>query len=278
MRLAKLSKTNAMIAAQPFLRWAGSKRKLLPKLGQFWDGSFERYIEPFMGSACLFFSLQPTDALLSDINEGLVSAFKVVRNQPDNLARCLKHMARGKRSYYRIRALDPGRLSTLEGAARFIFLNRFCFNGLYRTNLKGNFNVPFGAAKSGCLPDLRRLREASRLLQYAAIRCSDFEEALQHAKSGDFVYLDPPFAVSNRRVFKEYGPRMFMASDLGRLADLLERLDAKGVAFVVSYAYCAEALRLFRAWPKQKVFVNRNIAGFGSFRRRAAELLVTNIA
>src|ERR1700720_1906242 len=115
-----------MIAAQPFLRWAGSKRKLLPKLGQFWDRSFERYIEPFMGSACLFFSLQPADALLSDINEELVSTFKVVRDEPENLARSLKRIARGKRSYYRMRALDPGRLSTLESAARFIFLNRFC--------------------------------------------------------------------------------------------------------------------------------------------------------
>src|SRR4051812_42842533 len=114
---------------QPFLRWAGSKRKLIPKLRHFWNPSFSRYVEPFMGSACLYFALQPKRALLADLNEELISTFEVVRDQPDAVATRVRKFAAGEHEYYRVRSINPRRLCRLEGAARFIYLNRYCFNG-----------------------------------------------------------------------------------------------------------------------------------------------------
>jgi DNA adenine methylase len=261
----------------PFLRWAGSKRQLLPTLRSFWHTGFNRYLEPFAGSACLFFDLMPREALLGDVNRELMNAFRCIKRHPTRVGTALTSLPRGKRAFYRIRREDPVELPSLEAAARFIFLNRFCFNGLFRTNSAGRFNVPYGGAKVGHLPTVGELRRAARALKSATLICGDFERVLEHASAGDFVYLDPPFAVENRRVFRQYGPQTFGLNDLTRLAGALEELDFRGAAFVVSYAYCAEALKAFGAWHQRKFFVNRNIAGFRRFRRRAAELIVTNI-
>jgi DNA adenine methylase len=177
-----------------------------------------------------------------------------------------------------MRREDPNALPRIDAAARFIFLNRFCFNGLFRTDSAGRFNVPYGGSKVGHLPSVAELRRAARALKSARLVRGDFERVLEHAKAGDFVYLDPPFAVENRRVFRQYGPQTFGLNDLARLAEALVELDHRGAAFVVSYAYCSEALDAFAQWNKRKLFVNRNIAGFRRFRRRAAELIVTNIS
>lgn len=265
------------IPPQPFLRWAGSKRKLLPTLRQFWDPTFERYVEPFMGSACLYFALQPKRALLGDLNEELVATFEVVRDQPEALATRLNKFARGETQYYRIRAVNPRRLCRLEGAARFIFLNRFCFNGLYRTNLKGGFNVPYGGIRTGKLPTSSQLLTVSALLRNVELKVGDFTETLAATQRGDFVYLDPPFAVQHRRVFRQFGPRYFEVSDLERLAACLEILDKRGVVFVLSYANCAAAETVFAPWTRRKIRVQRNIAGFARCRRMATELLVSNL-
>lgn len=262
---------------QPFLRWAGSKRKLLATLTPYWGGGRGRYVEPFMGSACLFYALRPAHALLSDINSDLVDTVTTVKEHPRAVYNATRRIERGRASYYRVRSLEPSSLGPVGRAARFIFLNRFCFNGLYRTNKIGRFNVPYSSSRTGDLPTWTGLRLASEALQTAEIRRSDFEEVLAETQKGDFVYLDPPYAIRNRRVFRQYDPHSFGVSDIARLAAALTVIDRKGVRFVLSYAYCAEATRAFSGWPTRKLFVQRNISGFRNTRRLAAELVVSNV-
>lgn len=262
---------------QPFLRWAGSKRKQLPILSRFWNPNFSRYVEPFMGSACLFFELQPKDALLADINIDLIRTFIAVRDHSQAVANRLAKIPLGKRTFYSLRKKSLSEMEAVDAAANFIFLNRFCFNGLYRTNEAGRFNVPYASSGTGNLPSSEELRIVAKALSACTIRQADFEETLENTEEGDMVYLDPPYAVGNRRVFRQYGPSSFGLDDLRRLASALMRLDRRGIKFVLSYAYCAEALEHFQHWSVQKYFIQRNIAGFSTNRRRAAELLISNI-
>jgi DNA adenine methylase len=264
-------------APPPLLRWAGSKRKLLGQLTPYWTREHERYVEPFMGSAALFFALQPARALLGDINAELVETLQLVRERAQDVFKILIDLPQGKANYYTLRNVAPGNLSEVARAARFIFLNRFCFNGLYRTNRSGQFNVPFGASKTGALPSWEHFSRVSAALATADIRCDDFESlVLTNVRRRDFVYMDPPYAVGNRRVFRQYGPTSFGLQDLERLAVLLKEIDRRGAAFLLSYAYCAEAIAAFGEWNKRKVFLQRNISGFAKHRRMAAELIVSN--
>lgn len=260
----------------PFLRWAGSKRLLLPKLRPYVPTKFRRYIEPFAGSACLFFDLEPDDAILGDLNPELVCALRAVQKQPAVVIECLRRLPLGEDGYYEVRRRDPASLATSEIAARFIYLNHYCFNGIFRTSRRGHFNVPYGPPKSGAFIDEGNLLRASHLLKRAVILEGDFAETVAQADHGDFVYLDPPFAVSGRRVFAEYGPGSFSKEDLPRLAGLLKELDEKGAVFVVSYAESREARDWLTDWTHRRVRTRRNIAGFANSRRSSYELMVTN--
>ena len=262
---------------QPFLRWAGSKRQLVSRLASYWPGDPARYIEPFAGSACLFFALQPKEAVLGDINADLIRTYCTVRDHSSDVAAELAQIAFNKDTYYGLRQMRPETMPATAAAARFIYLNRFCFNGLYRTNAAGDFNVPFAPRGSGRLPLLSHLVGCAELLSRAKLHCGDFEETLELVQAGDFVYLDPPFAVSKRRVFREYSPTSFAQHDLIRLCRHLHRIDSIGARFLVSYADCAEARDAFRRWHFRRVRTRRNIAGFAVHRRFAFELIVTNM-
>lgn len=266
-----------MEAAQPFLRWAGSKRQIVPVLAKYWDGRFCRYVEPFAGSACLFFHLAPPKALLGDINKELLDTYSQIRSRHKEVCRILLKMRKGKRHYYKIRALQPGRLSPEERAARFIYLNRYCFNGLYRTNQEGLFNVPYGGDASGSLPSAESLRQASLLLRRAALVTGDFENVLDKVKIGDFVYMDPPFSVSDRRVFKEYSAKGFSRKDVIRLRRRLELLNDMGIPFVLSYVESTEGEYLSEGFRVSVLSVRRNISGFLESRIKCQELLITNL-
>ena len=259
------------------LRWAGSKKALLPTLRTFWNCGRGRYIEPFCGSACLFFDLEPDEAVLGDINSELISTYRTLASRPSNVMECVLRWKPTEQNYYKLRTLDPFSLSEVELAARFLFLNRLCFNGIYRTNAAGKFNVPFGHPKSAVRFDTGVYLAASSLLKRATLVHGDFEEALADADTGDFVYLDPPYAVSSRRVFSEYRPEGFSEKDLKRLHALLHTLDGKGVKFVVSYADSAEGRRLVSDWNPKRVRTKRNIAGFAGHRRAAYEVLASNL-
>jgi DNA adenine methylase len=246
--------------AAPFLRWAGSKRSVLGQLLRVLPENFGKYIEPFAGSACLFFRISPNRSVLGDLNHDLIETYKIVRETPGEVASALQEMPVGKDEFYRVREADARILSEIEKAARFIYLNRFCFNGLYRTNSKGQFNVPYGAPKTHRVPTKADLEAVVR----------------GNARSGDLVYLDPPFFRHTVRVFREYNAEPFGASDLDRLATLLRWLNSRGVTFCLSYADCTESRLAFAEWPSLRISTNRNISGFAKHRRRARELVVTN--
>lgn len=261
----------------PVFRWAGSKRKVLPILASFWKPSFKRYVEPFAGSAALFFRLNPERAILGDINSALIEAYEIIRDRPDDVHRAVSKIRRSESQYYKIRDQNPNRLKAFGRAVRFVYLNRYCFNGIYRTNMDGRFNVPYAHTKPGVIPPIENFRRCSALLQRATLKCGDFGAVLSEVKAGDFVYIDPPYAVESRRIFREYDQREFSKRDLERLATHLENINRKGASFVLSYADCREARDLSSCWRTGRIRVRRQVAGFISARRFATELLVTNI-
>lgn len=262
-----------------FLRWAGSKQQLVPELAKHWDkNKYHRYIEPFMGSAKLFFSLDVDNAILSDINHELIEVFNKIKKDPSPIFRILQTYEVSKDNYYSIRSLDPQKMGINQRVARFLYLNKLCFNGLYRTNSKGVFNVPYsGATRINYEQEFQVIKASAQKLQNAIIVHGDFECVVKsHVKAGDFVYLDPPYAVENRRIFKQYGPQTFGMEDMIRMKELLKHIDKVGATFLLSYAYCKEAIEIFGDWPSKKKFTQRNISGFAKYRRKAAEILVSN--
>jgi DNA adenine methylase len=267
-----------MDSVKPFLRWAGSKRKQLSTLRTFWNGEYERYIEPFAGSACFFFDVQPANAILSDLNEELIETFEVVCARPAAVYDSVASIPRTKDNYYAIRAQPPTSLSKIERAARFIFLNRNCFNGIYRTNSQGAFNVPFASSRAGQFVTREEFLYAAKMLKRAQLRTCDFGNTLRYTKAGDFVYLDPPYVVAARRVFREYGARHFDWQDIERLAGHLDRMNNRGVAFLVSYADCRESRWLATHWSSHRIRVRRHVAGFHGARKAGFERLITNIS
>lgn len=265
--------------ARPFLRWAGSKRQHVPFLREYWSpDDRKRYVEPFAGSAALFFAVAPPRAVLGDLNEDLIETFRAVRRDPDVVYQALTRFPKGRAGYYRVRGMAPEKLDEATMAGRFVYLNRFCFNGLYRTNAQGAFNVPYGAPKNGNVPDLAQLRTCARLLSRARLLSADFRRTLAMVEAGDFVYLDPPYAVSRRRVFVEYGRTPFSASDLADLAGWLKEIHRRGAVFILSYAESHEARPLFKGWRTRRFTVRRNVAGFSGARRNHYEIFVSNIS
>lgn len=242
-----------------------------------WPGGRTRYVEPFAGSASLFFDVEPKQAILGDLNSELIQCYRSLRDDAHAVISKLDRFVPSEKDYYRIREIDPKSLISSESAARFLFLNRFCFNGLYRTNLEGKFNVPYGHQRKRERVDLQILRQAAIILRRAQLIEGDFEVTLDQCRNGDFAYIDPPYATNEARTFREYLPHSFSVSDLQRLARNLRSLHKRGVTFVVSYANTEEALDIFGAWRCSKIQVRRNIAGFAGHRRLARELIVTNI-
>lgn len=230
-----------------------------------------------MGSAALYFSLRPSAGLLSDINVELTDTFDAVREAPQEVYDRLASLPQCKDAYYAVRSIPPAQLDRFERAARFVYLNRFCFNGLYRTNNKGDFNVPYAGKKTPLLPDFAMFKAASDVLQQATILSGDFESVIRgNVRAGDLVYLDPPYAVANRRIFRQYGPQTFGLIDIERLQTLLSWITDQGAAFVLSYARSPEAERCFATWPVRRVVAQRNIGGFVDRRRNAVEMLVAS--
>lgn len=261
----------------PILRWAGSKRQIINRLMPFWNSSYQRYVEPFAGSATLFFAIEPSNALLADLNLELIDTYDVLRKFPKELHSHISLIPKNKKTYLEIRGAQVKKLSKFDRAVRFIYLNRLCFNGIYRTNRKGEFNVPYASTGTGLTPSVEQFCLCADSLNKAEIHSWDFSRTLSEVKKGDFVYLDPPYAVEDRRIFCEYGPKAFSKKNLTQLVGHLERIDLIGAAFLMSYADCKEARLLFKKWRQKRIKVRRNIAGFSSHRRHAYELLITNI-
>jgi DNA adenine methylase len=273
---ARLGDVHTMHGTKPFLRWAGSKRKQLARLGAFWSDSHTGYVEPFAGSACLFFSLAPNSAVLGDSNRELIEVYRVVRDAPEKLYQRLRRISRDLETYKRWRGLEPKSLDRDTRALRLLYLNRNCFNGIYRTNTDGQFNVPMGSKLSEYFSK-EDLLSCSKLLQTIKLVAGDFTKTLEHVKAGNFVYLDPPYAVNSRRIFCEYGKSVFNTSDISRFAKTLTEIRQTKADFLISYADCREARALARQWNSVRLPVRRNIAGFAGARRDAYEWLITNL-
>ena len=265
--------------ARPFLKWAGGKRQLLSSIRASLPKHIGRYFEPFVGGGAVFFSLQPERASLADINDELILAYEVVRDNPGRLITALQdHQSRhNKDHYYAVREEDPRSLEPVARAARLIYLNKTCFNGLYRVNRKGAFNVPMGSynAPSICEPD--NLRAVSNALQTVVLRCVDYKTAVAEAQCEDFVYFDPPYApVSRSANFVSYAPGGFSEDDQAALAQLFCDLTGRGVRCMLSNSAAPVVLDLYRSFQVTRVEANRSVNSVGSGRGKVAEVIVTN--
>ncbi|EJU12115.1 DNA adenine methylase [Sphingomonas sp. LH128] len=221
---------------EPFLKWAGGKRWLANSNQLPRPATFERYIEPFLGGAAIFFHLRPEQAILSDINSELIELYCVIRDHPEDLMGLMRthHDAHSQDYYYEVRASIPE--AAIERAARTMYLNRTCWNGLYRVNLKGVFNVPIGT-KSTVVFDHDDFAGISERLRAAEIRCCDFEETVSEAQQGDFLFVDPPYTVRhNMNGFIKYNENLFSWNDQIRLRDAVADAIERGAAVVVTNA------------------------------------------
>lgn len=260
--------------SRPLFRWAGSKRALLPQLANRAPRAYDRYIEPFAGSACLFFALNPQRAVLSDFNSELMHAYRMFALHPRRLVRMCEGLPEGPDAYYLVRSIDPATLDDLERAARFVYLNRRCFNGVYRTDRRNRFNVPLGSRTGPPLLEAEAVR-CSAALRRSELITGDFEEALEHARRGDFVYVDPPYTTATRATYGEYGYGAFGEADLTRLLSSLHQLTRKGVSVLLSYTADDRVVEALEGWDVAHLPVRRQVAG-GARNRKAIEILASN--
>lgn len=264
---------------KPFVKWAGGKGQLLEELLRRVPGSFNRYYEPFVGGGALFFALRPREAILADKNEELMNAYLVVRDHVDELVASLKRHRHDRDYYYRLRSHDPRELDRVERASRFIYLNKTCYNGLWRVNRRGRFNVPFGRYKAPRICDEENLRAASLALRGAQVSCGDFAEALAGVTAGDFVYLDPPYhPVSSTAHFTAYVGDGFGEEEQRRLADVFRELDRRGCKVLLSNSDTELIRSLYEGYEIETVSANRCISCRGDGRRGATELIISNQA
>jgi DNA adenine methylase len=256
-----------------FLSWAGSKRRLLPAIVPHVPQRFRRYLEPFAGGASLFFFLKPGEASLGDANAQLIDTFRAVRDEVDGVIAALARLPSGRKAYYSVRD-TYGPRTRASRAARFIYLNKTCWNGLYRENLLGKFNTPFGSRRTPFAPDRYRLRACSQALEAADLLNADFEASAERAEKGDFVYFDPPFVtMHNNNGFREYNSRLFTWQDQVRLARCAERLSQRGVSVLVSNAWHGPLIKMYPNFDAIPLTRYSTIAAARSARRPTTEVL-----
>ena len=262
---------------QPFLKWPGGKRWLVDKVERnIVLAPGKRYIEPFLGSGAVFFAIKPHQALLSDINSELIELFLVMRDKPLELKEKMiwhqKHHC--KDYYYLIRAKQPR--TDVNRAARMLYLNRTCFNGMYRVNRSGKFNVPIGS-KSNCIYDIDCFSDYSELLKTAEICNRDFEEIINRAQPGDCIFADPPYVAGERIIFSKYNDKLFTWNDQIRLFSALNLAKEKNVHIISTNVYCEELLEMYEKAGFNVISINRPcmIAGNPEKRKFVQELIVS---
>ena len=262
---------------KPFLKWAGGKRWLFES-GQFSLPTFQgRYIEPFLGGGAVFFEVRPKKALLGDTNGRLIELFTVIRDQPEEFRRLLaRHaVAHSKDYYYEIRSQRLR--APIRRAAQFMYLNRTCWNGLYRENEKGQFNVPIGTKQTVIFPD-DDFEAWSKALKSTTILNQDFEVTINAARTGDFLFVDPPYTVRhNLNGFVKYNQKIFAWEDQIRLRDALDRAVERGVKFAMTNADHECVRELYNGFGEH-IRLSRYsvIAGNSTHRSQSTELLISN--
>jgi DNA adenine methylase len=278
-----------VLPVRPFLKWAGGKGQLLADFERYYPSrrAVKGYIEPFLGSGAVFFHVQavlnPDRMVLTDCNSELINAFAAVREDVEKLIELLaehkkRHDQGGESYFYKIRNESlPATLSDTARAARLIYLNKTCFNGLYRVNSKGLFNVPFGRYANPTLCDPEALREASKRLQPAKLGVGHFRDVLTSAKKGDFVYFDPPYhPLSGTAYFTSYTEGSFGEEDQRELAQVFRTLAKNGCRVMLSNSDTPLIRELYEDFEIAQVLARRNINSRGERRGKIPELVVTS--
>jgi DNA adenine methylase len=275
---------------KPFVKWVGGKRQLLQQFRDMdlyppygFKPKTATYFEPFVGGGAMFFDLLPKRAILSDMNFELVTTYNVIKNNVDKLIRRLKvyQNKNNKASFLEIRAQDVKKLSALDIAARFIYLNRTGFNGLYRVNKNGGFNVPFAGNKNPLICDEINLRKAHDALKNTKILHQDYKSVLEKAKKGDFIYFDPPYyPVNKTSSFTSYTKEVFLEKEQEELRDTFVKLHKRGCFVMLSNSDTPFINKLYSDLGKKikihKVYAGRAINSKGSGRGKIKEVLVIN--
>ena len=271
----------------PFLKWAGGKAQLLTQFEPLYPPGLvvSRYVEPFVGGGAVYFDvkerLRPRHAILADGNAALIDAYRGVRDQVEAVIRHLRRHAAAhcERRYYEVRSSRPERLSPAARAARLIYLNKTCYNGLYRVNSRGEFNVPIGRYVNPPILDELSLRAAAEALAGTELKAAHFSEAVSYARAGDFVYCDPPYhPLSATALFTSYTEGAFGPADQEELARVARALHAKGCLVMLSNSECDFVRDLYRdpAFRIHVVHARRSINSMAERRGRIPELVILN--
>ncbi|MEC0181347.1 Dam family site-specific DNA-(adenine-N6)-methyltransferase [Paenibacillus peoriae] len=263
------------VKGAPLLKWPGGKRNLLKHILPLIPVNFKKYYEPFFGGGALFFALQPKNSHLSDCNLDLINCYKQVRDQPHEVIEKLKKLINSESAYYEVRSNIP--LGDIDKCVRMIYLTQLSFNGIYRQNLRGEYNVPYGH-KTHIEPcDEPKIISASEALSNTKLTCSDFEEAVSGAEEGDLVYFDPPYTISNgKNGFIKYNSRVFSWEDQVRLSNLAIQLANRGCSVVISNANHPSILELYRDFTCKVIERKSIIAASGEYRGQITECIFYN--
>ena len=273
---------NSKLQAKPFLKWVGGKTQLLPEISKRMPADYDKYFEPFLGGGAVFFALQKQNAYLVDINYELINTYRVVRDCLDELIGDLKRHVYDKNYYYNIRRIDREieytSWSNVQKASRFIYLNKTCYNALWRVNSKMQFNTPFGRYKNPTILDEQTLRKCSEVLQNnVELIAGDFRDIESLITSKDFVYFDPPYVpLSKTASFTAYSKGGFNENMQRELSLLCKRLDQKGVRFMLSNSSASLVLELYKSFNIEFVKASRAINSQGHERGKISEVIVTN--
>lgn len=263
------------VTLEPLLKWPGGKRWLMRSGQLLIPKRYRSYYEPFLGGGAIFFYLQPTNGLISDKNAELINLYRVVRDYPNKIKKKMEQhqLLHCKEHYYEVRNLEPK--CTIDRAARFLYLNRACWNGLYRVNSKGRFNVPIGT-KQKIVFDYDDFARMSRVLKNVSLRCSDFESVIDKAQKNDFIFADPPYTVKhNLNGFIRYNEDIFSWQDQERLFSALERAANRGCFIAVTNADHENVRDLYKNATYQQVSRSSVIAGVGGKRGIVTEAIFT---
>lgn len=261
----------------PFLKWPGGKRWFVKQYGGCFPKTSGTYIEPFVGSGAVFFSQTPRRAILGDINEELINLYTIMRDDPVTLKRILvsHQQLHDKEYYYQMRDMIPA--TNEEKAARMLYLNRTCFNGMYRVNQQGKFNVPIGT-KNHFLYDIDLFEEYAKCLQHAQLICSDFCHTIELAGKDDFIFADPPYALAKNTNFIKYNDKLFCWEDQLRLKRALIAARDRGASILMTNVFCEEIMQLYNqdGFYIQEISRPSTIAGKADKRGRVTELVITS--
>jgi DNA adenine methylase len=267
---------------KPFVKWVGGKRQLLKQFSEkeLYPKKFNVYHEPFVGGGAVFFELTPAKSILSDLNSELVTTYKVIKKDVESLIKSLKRHKHSKEYFLKIRSKDVSKLSDIQIASRFIYLNRTAFNGMYRVNKQGIYNVPFGKYKNPLICDEDNLRLVSKILKKVLIKNQDYMKVLDCAKKGDFVYFDPPYyPVSKTASFTSYTANSFLEKEQEELRDTFEKLHKKGCYVMLSNSDTDFIKKIYSKIKGVKIHTieaNRAINSNGNGRGKIKELVITN--